>query len=893
MKQRNWICFFLFMAVGVLTPGRGQAQTIRKAGVVTDDDFTVEELVQDIFVKGGCENTFNIRGIGDERSVGYFENAGDVLGIERGIIFSTGRISNAEGPNSTYDRSTDFQNLEGDPDLQEAATSRVQDVAGFEFDFIPLDSVITFRYVFASEEYCEYVGSKFNDVFGFFVSGPGIRGPFSDNGVNVALLPETDEYVSINAVNHLSNTEYYIPNPHSREIRQCEGVTEGDYPFREFIEFDGFTKVLTATLRLIPCETYQLKLVVGDVGVFDGEPDGKWDSAVFLEAESFNVGGAVELLAESTIGRDTIEEGCDYGSFLVRRLDTTRLDQPISVGLRVGAGSTAWEGVDFEPLPKQVIIPEGEASVRFPIELIIDDEFEPVEEIILELDFPCECFSDAAYIAILDPPPMETALRDLQICNGETVSLEVQARGGVPGYTYLWSNGSTDSVLVLSPESDSRYQLTLTDACGRELIETVDISLRTPPTLTYGGLQQACIGATATFNLQFTGTPPFAFTWALDGVEQGSFSGITENRFPLRVSEEGEIEITAFNDATCSGKATGLAELRYYRLQSITDVESPSCNGLSDGQIQMTLAGGAEPYTFEWSDGQTGNPVKVAAGSYSVTITDTRGCITQANMQVNEPAALEPITFDCREFTSGFIAYSASGGTPPYTYSVDGGPFRDVSLFNELSPGQSYTLRIRDARACNLIQDFVMPATYDKMVTLDETLLLELGDVVTLRPSLSIPTSLVESLLWFPDTRLSCSDCLHPQLTALASETITLQVQDRFGCSGTASIRVKIDQEPGLFVPSAFSPDGNGANDRLQIFADDRQVREVLSFQVFSRWGAVLYEARNFAPNSPAQGWDGRFQGTLLDAGPYVYLVEVELVDGTTRQFRGVTHLMR
>ena len=154
-----------------------------------DIDFTPMTLVNDVFASGSCETITNIQGIGQSQGRGVFSGGENIVGFDRGIILSTGWAVSAPGPNVTNDTGSELEGLTGDQDLVEIAEEDIFDHVGLEFDFVPLDSNVTFRYVFASEEYCEFVGSDYNDVFGFFVSGPGLNGDFSDDGINAALVP--------------------------------------------------------------------------------------------------------------------------------------------------------------------------------------------------------------------------------------------------------------------------------------------------------------------------------------------------------------------------------------------------------------------------------------------------------------------------------------------------------------------------------------------------------------------------------------------------------------------------------------------------------------------------------------------------------------------------------
>ncbi|MBK8705816.1 MAG: choice-of-anchor L domain-containing protein [Saprospiraceae bacterium] len=210
-------------------------------GIRTLGGISAEDLVRNVFAEGGtCDNIFNIAPIGNQNGIGYFDQGASTIGLARGIILATGPTGNAIGPNSATDRSGNFQDSNGDPDLQLMATYPVKDAVGIEFDFVPLDSIVTFRYVFASEEYCEFVGSIYNDVFGFFIKGPGIQGSFSGNAANVALIPGSNDFVAINTVNHQQNTAYYIRNERQEDANEC-GIPNIASPYSQLIEYDGFT----------------------------------------------------------------------------------------------------------------------------------------------------------------------------------------------------------------------------------------------------------------------------------------------------------------------------------------------------------------------------------------------------------------------------------------------------------------------------------------------------------------------------------------------------------------------------------------------------------------------------------------------------------------------------
>lgn len=220
--------------------------------------YSAESLV-DIITAENLQTT-NAEATGHPNSRGYFTGYSN-LELSGGALLSSGHAFDAEGPNNSPNKGL-VLNEPGDPDLEIIANYATQDASLLEFDFNPgEDTLIYFSFSLGSEEYPEFVGSSFNDAIGIFVSGPGISGPFSNDAINMARLPDTmpPVYVGINTVNQQINSAYYVFN-------------EEDY-----LQYDAFTVRIVSSLEVMPNEDYHVKIAVADAG------DGYYDSGFFIE----------------------------------------------------------------------------------------------------------------------------------------------------------------------------------------------------------------------------------------------------------------------------------------------------------------------------------------------------------------------------------------------------------------------------------------------------------------------------------------------------------------------------------------------------------------------------------------------------------------------------------
>lgn len=326
---------------------------------VYNSGITGEKMVEALSGVGVTFTNIDVTGCPALDQMAQFNGVQSDIGIDSGLIMTTGDAFLAEQPNLTGSEGVSVGSFDdGDSDLDDLISpNETEDACIIEFDLTMSGDTLKFNYVFASEEYNEYVCGNVNDAFGFFISGPGINGPFSNNSKNIALIPNSGGIpVSINTVNNgqvgdfgtLENCDNLDPNWTNNSgffIDNTTGTT---------LEYDGFTTKLTVKTIVEPCETYHIKLAIADGG------DPSYDSGVFLENGSF----ASAELNFGTAFTDVFE-GCTEGGINFLRKDTTKQD---FVYIYFGFGGTANNGIDYGvddgsgnmiPFPDSLILAPG------------------------------------------------------------------------------------------------------------------------------------------------------------------------------------------------------------------------------------------------------------------------------------------------------------------------------------------------------------------------------------------------------------------------------------------------------------------------------------------------------------------------------------------------------
>lgn len=261
-------------------------------------DLPVEFLINRILLEESTElKVSNIRHQGSTSSIGAFSNSSKYYLIKKGIILSTGNAEDAMGPNQYNDKGL-FLNTVGSSKLENIATGRTFDACELSCEFISTEDSIKFNFIFASEEYPEYVHKGVNDVFAFFIED------LSTNEVrNLAVVTKKKLPVNVDNINAIRNSELFIENGiweagNILKWKSDPGLGELALTY----EFDGFTTLLETGTSVIPGRKYRITFVIADVG------DGLYDSAVFLEAGSFTSQSSGKESTYATLEKELLSD---------------------------------------------------------------------------------------------------------------------------------------------------------------------------------------------------------------------------------------------------------------------------------------------------------------------------------------------------------------------------------------------------------------------------------------------------------------------------------------------------------------------------------------------------------------------------------------------------------
>lgn len=647
---------------------------------------------------------------------GFFVSPSSLLGMDSGIVLTTGLAATNSPFNGVNGPQINFANQNqgtgGDIDLTALAGISTYDRCVLEFDFKGDGDTIFFEYRFGSEEYPSFNCTNYNDVFGFFISGPGIVG-----SQNLALIPGTTIPVAINSVNNGVVVA-------GGNISYCTSMGAGS-PFTSLyvdntggpdMTYDGFTVMFKAKSYIQACSTYHIKLAIAD-GF-----DQIFDSGVFLKAGSFKTNSY--HLTMSTDSMSTYPpyafEGCDSIILKIKRDNfQTGLTQDTVTLLVQG---TATNGIDYPLVASSYIF---SASLSDTIKTLYVDPFndlitEGTETIKFYLKNKCNFIIDSVIVAIKDPKKFTLYNADTNICIGQQVQINGVYDNGL---VFSWSpttGVSNPNIInpILSPTVTTSYTLTATYGNCDPVKDTVKVTVQPLPSISLTSTNVTCTGfnngtITATGTV---GSNPLTFS-IMPGstILTGSPSTFT-NLAP------GTYTVTISSGIGCTKTAVKVITEPNAMSWGPTSVVNIGCNAGNVGQLSATASGGTGMINYTLTPGNTTNSsgtfTGIGPGLYIVTAKDANNCTITTSLTVTQATSLTwflvtPTNILCNGQSTGSIFTSATGGSGIVTYTMQpGGVSNTTGNFTSLSSG-SYTVTAIDGTGCSAstVVSLTQPAT--------------------------------------------------------------------------------------------------------------------------------------------------------------------------------------
>lgn len=911
--------------------------------LVIDNAINANAAVQNVLLGAGVSAS-NITFQGDNAQIGGFTCNNCGLGIGNGVVIGSGNVDGAVGPNSSGSYNLGPPGSSdgvGDTDLESLSGMSLNNTAVLEFDFVPTGDSLAFNYVFSSEEYPEYVNS-INDAFGFFLSGPGINGTYSNSAMNIALVPNSSIPISINTVNVGENAAYYVDNG--------GGIAN--------VQADAFTTVLTAYAQVICGESYHIKIVIGDA------MDNLYDSWVYLEAGSFQ--SNILSMSYSAPNYSSpidggVYEGCQAGNLVFTR--SGNVDNELAYGLSFSGDAIIGTDIDFPY--SSIVFPAGEENVTLTFQAIQDFVLEGVEvlEITME-NSGCGSNNATLEINVYDLPALEVAIDDALINCGDATTLTPAVTGGLGDYTIIWEGGYEGESYTVAPESATTYSFTVSDTCG-VIPFNGDVAvnfIQNPPLVVEAAddMTVTCLDI-QNFQPQISGgLPPYDAAWYVDG----NLEAVTAD---LLFSSDESVTIEFTVTDLCGVQVSDVFDYNVPAVPIEIDLGSNlSIQCIDEVTYAVTPLGGVGNYQYDWFIDGTPNSTSSNFSHYffsdatiSLEVSDECGNTVSDQVNISVPpvpvnAQLpDDIVTNCLVTSTIVPTISGGAGNIDYAWTVNGSPFSTNTSINYTTPVDTeIELNVEDQcgnSAGDAMSILIPPAPIsisvnaDTLVCLYDGLTLTgsaeggIGDltlswdggsdqesvyVVPLEPTeyrlyvedqcghfasatvsvgidyiqpnflsayvsddvVALTNLLPDSVdcFWeFSDGTISNEHSPIHQFMTVDSWMATLHAYSPNGCHN--EVTQTFDPTGAAFIPSVFTPDGDGINDIWKPVG-----RDLLSYhiRVFNRNGEVVFESRDME-----EYWTGN-----MDDGDYfvpngVYSFILQATDARYNSFERSGHI--
>ena len=471
---------------------------------------------------------------------------------------------------------------------------------------------------------------------------------------------------------------------------------------------------------------------------------------------------------------------------------------------------------------------------------------------------------DSTIVLTLEVIPTITEVRAADICHGEVYNFGGRTLRAPGTYTdSLTSASGCDSILILEL---TVYPQVLPQVKGQE---------------------QLCPGDTAYLTVATTEN---SYIW--------STGDTTET---IAVTEAGTYSVTVTSFNFCTGSSSFDVSIAP---EAVAPVGVDGVLSCAEDSYRLGVLPAARG-DFRWTgpginatNATQPNPLIDVSGWYYLNYTNEAGCTARDSVFVDylqTPSGADVESFNsCEDQSDGTIrVLRVYDGAPPYEYILSGNGFRTntTGTFENLPPG-NYQLTVQDNNMCTWDTTLTIVQAPPVAVSLGPDIELILGESVQLNAITNLAPADIQSFSWDPTDWLSCTDCFGPFATPLDNITYTFTIVDRNGCLGQDQISLVVDKRPNIYVPSGFSPNGDGQNDVITVFAGPGVVL-IDIFRIYDRWGDKVFEDGGFEPNDLTRGWNGVFRGKPMDPAVFAFYIKATLLNGEQVLIKGDITLVR
>ncbi len=500
-------------------------------------------------------------------------------------------------------------------------------------------------------------------------------------------------------------------------------------------------------------------------------------------------------------------------------------------------------------------------------------------------------FADTIVKQVVVLSGQSSVLPAKNICFGDQIQIGILPIND-PAVTYQWTPGTflnnpLISNPVATPTTTQNYKLFVsngvcTDTFNQQVIvHNLVVDGGPDVGICQGSVQLTAITANTGISFQWSDNP--AFTNTLNASPSNPSCTVT-----ILVPQYFYVKI---QNAWCSAIDSVYVD-QLVKFSAVT-VQHPNCAGVCDGQVSVALLGGIPPYQYSWSNSPSSGPsaAGLCAGSHSVTVTDVNGCFGVSQFTLIDPPPMEAtatsLNAPCADACIGKGFVNPTGGTPPYAYLWNDPAGQHTNPALNLCPG-NYTVTVTDTKGCKdtasiVVEDSSIYITFSASISRDTVFE---GQTIQL---LSTWLGNGYTYQWSPPTWINNPLIFNPLASPYGSVTYTVVATDKYGCNFTDTVEITVlevfCEDPFIFVPNAFTPNGDGINDILYlytIYAED------VYFAIYNRWGERVFETRN-----KENGWDGTFKGRDSDPGVFDYYLEVRCFNKILFKKKGNITLIR